>query len=190
MQQSLGALLGQIDSAVASLSAAKAFAPQFPILLMITLVDLLGYLSAGSSTQPNAVSFMRNYLGRRNRRYQEVSGLLYCMIRHGLVHEQKWKSIRLQNGSELTVRVGKGSLRTHLGVERGTAGTPWEKTLWLDVDVGQLWTDIKTGVGDFLEDLSQDQGKLRTCVAAMDRLVAAESESTVKKYAKPDFAFL
>lgn len=186
VQESLGALLGQLDSAVAALSAAM---PQFQVLLILTLVDLLGYLSVGSSVSKNAVSFVRKYLGRRNQRYAEIGGLLYHMVRHGLVHDQKWKRVRLQDGSDLTIRVTRGSPRTHLRVERGKPDTPWENTLWLNVDVGQLWTDIKASVSDFLGDLAQDECKLRTCVTAMDRLVAAQLKSAVKNCAQ-DFAFL
>ena len=72
------------------------------LLLIFTHLDLLGCLYSGNTSSRNssrnAVAFIREYLGSIDKRYKEIGGLLYCSLRHGLVHLVTPKRILLQNG--------------------------------------------------------------------------------------------
>ena len=65
------------------------------MLLVFTYIDLLGYLYKGYSKSIYAVEFIRKYLGRIDKRYVEVGGLLYYALRHGMVHLATPKRIKL-----------------------------------------------------------------------------------------------
>lgn len=71
------------------------------MLSVFPYIDLLGYLYKGRSSSINAVEFMREYLGRVDNRYQEVSGLIYDALRHGYIHLATPKRVKLQDGKVL-----------------------------------------------------------------------------------------
>ncbi len=80
------------------------------IFSMFPYIDLLGYLFKGRSSSINAVEFMREYLGRVDNRYQEVSGLIYDALRHGYIHLATPKKVKLRDGKILDflfIRSGK-----------------------------------------------------------------------------------
>lgn len=73
-------------------------------VLIFIHINLLGYLYSGSDSTINAVKFLREYLGKVDSRYQEVGGLLYHLLRHGLIHRFIHKRLKLSNGTILGFR--------------------------------------------------------------------------------------
>lgn len=73
-------------------------------VLIFIHINLLGYLYSGGDSTINAVKFLRKYLGKVDSRYQEVGGLLYHLLRHGLIHRFIHKRLKLSNGTILGFR--------------------------------------------------------------------------------------
>lgn len=65
-------------------------------------IDFLGYLFSGgkkeSESAEKAVEFMREYFGQVDERYRECSGLVYYVLRHGLVHKSLLLCLALASG--------------------------------------------------------------------------------------------
>lgn len=78
------------------------------VTLILTHIDSLGYFYSAdrdrSHSSTNAIKFMRIYFGRIDNRYNEVSGLLYTILRHGLVHRSIPRILRLPTNQILGIK--------------------------------------------------------------------------------------
>lgn len=185
VKRTLGELVRQIDAALAALNSAEGFYPaHFQFLLILTLLDLMGALTSGhmkGKSSENAVNFVRNYLGKQRPAYREIGGLLYHLLRHGVVHGQIWKSVLLTDGRQVTIRPTRGVARKHLLVESGAPKTPWQDTLWLSVEIPLLWKDTKSAIQTFINIIATDSNRLSASIRELDHLVSAEHEADMKR---------
>jgi hypothetical protein len=134
------------------------------LLLIFVHIDLLGRLYAGSSsnknTTKNAILFMREYLGRVDERYKEVSGLLYHALRHGIVHLFTSKRIKLKNGEELDF-----SFTTHnkkikylsLTKSKEKEITGSAVICRMSIHVSQLYKDLLLAIDEYADDIAHNQ---------------------------------
>jgi|GEM_PF-4664567 len=65
--------------------------------IIFPVIDFLGALYKGSNSSRNAYLFMRDYLGQVKREYTLYGDLIYYIYRHGLVHTQMPKIIKVKN---------------------------------------------------------------------------------------------
>ena len=150
------------------------------MMLMFNHADFLGHLYSGGSSPrdqaKNAVKFIRKYLGKVNARYEEVGGLLYFMLRHGLTHKSHPKRIRLQDGSILGLTFSDTKNRTrHLVV------TEAQGELRLKVSIALFYQDLLAAIDLYCEDISQDQQLRDAFIRAWQMLGKPEEEATLKR---------
>lgn len=137
--------------------------PISPILLLIfTHIDLLGYLYKGRDPSPSrdAVEFIREYLGRVDKRYEKVGGLLYDALRHGYVHLVTPKRILLKNGVILDFSfVTGGHPGKHLTVinEKEIEREGRLEIYRLFVNLSQLYEDLLSAMDIYAEDIRHNQ---------------------------------
>jgi hypothetical protein len=132
------------------------------LLLTFVHIDFLGRLYAGQAynrntgTVQNAVQFMREYLGRVDNRYNEISGLLYHALRHGYVHVFTPKQIQLQNGEKLDFSFAPYHRKTkHLSVRKTNEN---ENVIYRwSIHVSQLFNDLLSAIDKYAEDINYDQ---------------------------------
>ena len=180
------------------LAGRKIFSPESTdvvLLLIFTYIDLLGYLYKGRTLSSNAVEFMRGYLGRVDKRYEEVGGLLYDALRHGLVHLSTPKRIQLQNGMILDfLFVHAEQRQDHLKVTKSeeieTGGRVEIHRLSVDVDL--LYEDLLSAIDIYADDIRHNQALSDTFWKAFEkRRKAKEAELLNKSYIQDsDFDFV
>jgi len=133
-------------------------------LIMLSIfpyIDLLGYLYKGRSSSINAVKFMREYLGRVDNRYQEVSGLIYDALRHGYIHLATPKRVKLRDGKVLDflfIRSGKREeyLKVKKMQEVQRTGAR-EDVYRLSLDLPLLYRDLLSAIDKYAEDIREKQ---------------------------------
>lgn len=135
------------------------------LLLIFTHIDLLGYLCAGGLSRRNlpedAVKFLREYLGRIDPRYEEVGGLLYDTLRHGLVHLATPKRIVLKNGIVLDFSfTPAGRREEYLKVTKREEieRVGMIEICRLSIDLSQLYEDLLSAIDTYAEDIRHNQG--------------------------------
>ena len=80
----------------------RGLSKRYPFITFILLkhIDFLGYLYGGGSSPKEqaekAVAFIRDYLGRVDTRYARMSGLLYFILSHGLIHKSEPERIQIK----------------------------------------------------------------------------------------------
>jgi hypothetical protein len=163
---------------VDALNVAKAPYGHFQVILIATLLDVCGFLTTGRSSTAAAVAFIRERLGSVDARYGRVGGLLYHMLRHGIVHSQKSKAIQLGDGRVLEIALGRDN--KHLTVRAGRSGTSGANILWLNVDAAQLWADTRAAAQRLIKDLSRDSALATIFEGSMARLLTPETEQAVR----------
>ena len=132
------------------------------LLLVFTQIELLGYMYRGENSSGNAVDFVREYLGRRDKRYREVGGLLFHVCRHGLAHRATPKRIELRNGVVLDVAFSfNGERQQHLAVtgprrELLSTGAVGSIAI-LSLDLPVLYQDLLSAIDEFAEDIKKEQ---------------------------------
>jgi hypothetical protein len=130
------------------------------LLFIFTHIDLLGCLYKGKTSSGNAVEFMREYLGRVDERYKEVSGLLYDGLRHGLVHLATPKRIQLQNGTTLdfSFRFAEKQ-QNHLKVAKKEEMERMGRIniCRLSVNLYILYEDLLSAMDKYAEDIRHNQ---------------------------------
>ncbi len=140
------------------------FSEALILLLIFIHIDLMGYLYTGDSSprnsSKNAVKFMRKYLGKADKRYEEVGGLLYDALRHGYVHLATPKRIELQDGKILDFSFAlAGQRQDHLKVtkreELERAGRV--EICRLNVDLYILYKDLLSAMDKYAEDIRHNQ---------------------------------
>jgi len=130
------------------------------MLLVLTHIDLLGYLYKGSSKSSYAVGFIRDYLGRIDPRYVEVGGLLYDALRHGMVHLATPKRIRLQDGKILDflfIRSGRREDCLKIKKIPETQRTGVVDIYRLTLDIPLLYRDLLSAIDMYAEDIRHNQ---------------------------------
>lgn len=133
------------------------------LLLIFVHIDLFGRLYAGETynknTVKNAVKFMRDYLGKVDKNYIEVSGLLYHALRHGYVHVFSPKRIQLKNGEMLDFSFVSGGKAQHLELKtmEETERSGSIKIHRLLVNVSKLYQDFIVAIDKYADDIVQDQ---------------------------------
>lgn len=136
------------------------------LLLIFVHIDLFGRLYAGESynrdrrTVQNAVLFMEDYFGKVDKRYKEISSLLYHALRHGYVHVYSPKRIKLQNGERLDFSFSPYNRKIeHLSlrkmIERELSGNVVINR-W-SVHVSQLFDDLVSAIDKYADDVAHDQ---------------------------------
>jgi hypothetical protein len=195
VNRTLREVVRQVDCAIGTLGAGEGYSPApFELILLMTLVDLFGSLTFGlasrKATTENASRFLREYVGSCNPRYCEIGDLLYHMLRHGMVHEQKWKSLLLQDGMELRLRVTKGLPQEHLSAALQSESAGLERVIWLNVDVPSLLADVNQGIEAVFKKMERDEGALSTCIAVLDKLISSENERDLPDRLKKQLAYV
>jgi len=183
------------------LAERRVFSPEstdIVLLLVFTYVDLLGYFYKGNNSTSNAVEFLREYLGRVDKRYEEVGGLLYEALRHGYIHLATPKRIQLQNEMILDfLFVHAEQRQDHLKVtksqeiERGGR----MEIHRLSVDVDLLYEDLLSAIDKYAEDIRHNQALLDVFWKAFETRRKPEKAKEEKLLNKPyiqdsDFAFV
>ena len=173
------------------------------MLLIFTHIDLLGYLYTGDSSprnsSKNAVAFLRKYLGRVDKRYEKVGGLLYDALRHGLVHLATPKRIQLKDGRILNFSFG--GIRQREDYLKVTKTPEIQRTgerveiYRLFLDLSLLYEDLLSAINSFAEDISQNQELSDVSQKAFEARrkpeKAKEEELLNKPYIQDsDFAFV
>jgi hypothetical protein len=164
------------------------------LLLLFTHIDLLGRLYAGDTsnkkTAQNAIKFMREYLGKVDVRYKEISGLLYYSLRHGYVHLFTPKRMRLKNGEELDF-----SFTTHnkkikyLSIKKREENeiTGSVVICRISMHVSQLYEDLLLAIDKYAEDITHNQEISDKFGKSFEsRRLGDTEEELIKKY--PDLA--
>lgn len=130
-------------------------------LVIFPYIDLLGYLYRGRTSSSNAVEFMREYLGRVDNRYQEVSGLIYDAFRHGYIHLATPKRVKLRDGKILDFLFGhSGKREEFLKVtnRQELQGTGVRVDVYrLSLDVPLLYRDLLSAIDEYAEDIREKQ---------------------------------
>lgn len=128
------------------------------LLLIFTYIDLLGYLYKGRSSSCHAVEFMREYLGRVDERYREVSGLLYDALRHGSVHLATPKRIELQNAVILDFSFGpRGQRQDHLKVVKTQEIQEGIDIYRLSLILSLFYEDLISAMDMYADDIRDNQ---------------------------------
>ena len=154
------------------------------LLTIFTNFDLFGYLYKGRNSSSNAVSFIRDYLGKVDERYRMIGGLLYHALRHGLVHLATPKRIELKDGKMLDFSFTLGPThREYLSIEK-VPETPGNIDIHrLLIDLSQLYKDLIAAIDLYLEDIKHIQvlsevfekaGGIKTIEKYSDRLPVDE----------------
>jgi len=169
------------------------------MLLVLTYIDLLGYLYEGISKSVCAVEFIREYLGRVDQRYTELGGLLYYALRHGMVHLATPKRIRLQDGKILDFsfhRTGRreDSFKIEKWPEPRKTGEVVD-IYRLTLDIPLLYRDLLSAIGMYAEDIRHNQALSDVFREAFETRRkperAKEEEIISRKYIQDsDFAFV
>ena len=166
------------------------------MLLVLTYIDLLGYLYKGSSKSVCAVEFIREYLGRVDQRYGELGSLLYYTLRHGMVHLATPKRIRLQDGKILDFlfirsRQREDCFKIVKIPEAQRTGTVDIYRLTLDIPL--LYRDLLSAIYMYAEDIRHNQTLSDVFKEAFEtrRKPERAKEIISRKYIRDsDFAFI
>jgi len=133
-------------------------------LIMLSIfpyIDLLGYLYKGRSSSINAVEFMREYLGRVDNRYQEVSGLIYDALRHGYIHLATPKRVKLRDGKVLDflfIRSGQREEYFKVTKMQELQRTGVRVDIYrLSLDLPLLYKDLLSAIDKYAEDIREKQ---------------------------------
>jgi hypothetical protein len=161
------------------------------LMLLFNHVDFLGHLRSGGSSNKDqaqsAVKFIRSYLGKIDKRYKEVGGLLYYMLRHGLTHKSFPKRLILSGNNILGYTFSNTKKREkHLTVIYSS------QELRLKFSVDLFYDDLLSAIDLYCEDMCHDKQLKDDFVSAWEMLREPEDEANIKqKYIEDsDFAFI
>lgn len=153
-------------------------------------VDYFGYLYKGESSTKSAVSFLRDYLGRVDKRYDAVGGLLYYIYRHGTIHEYEPKNVRLREGTRVAWFVFKDRIK-----ELHLSGYWKEGILWLRIHLNSLYDDLNSAIDLYIQDLKSNAALRENFKKARREIEQPEGEEEVRRKARnyiceSDFDFI
>ncbi len=168
------------------------------VLLVFTYIDLLGYLYKGKNSSSNAVEFMREYLGRVDKRYEEVSGLLYDALRHGYIHLATPKRIELQDKKILDFSFSFSKQREdHLKVTKREEieMTGRLEICRLSMNFSLFYEDLLSAMDKYAGDIRNNQALSDTFWQAFETRRSPEKAKEKELLNKPyiqesDFAFI
>jgi len=127
------------------------------MLLVLTYIDLLGYLYKGISKPVCAVEFIREYLGKVDQRYTELGGLLYYALRHGMVHLATPKRIKLEDGTILDFSFHRSGRREdYLKITKYPENSATSTIVYiyrLSLDIPLLYRDLLSAIDEYTEDI-------------------------------------
>lgn len=84
-------------------------------LLVFSMTDYLGSLYKGRNSSRSAVAFMRDYFSHSNNAYEDCSGILYFVYRHGLTHQRIPKLTQLKlKGNKISCYITNTTTIRHL----------------------------------------------------------------------------
>ena len=150
------------------------------MMVLISIhINLLGYLYSGKDKTPNAVEFLRKYLGMVDPRYKEVGGLLYDLLRHGWIHRFVPKRLKLDNGMILDFRYSSDMDRgQHLKM------VEIQGAKRLNISVPLLYDDLLAAIDLFTNDVrcNQDSSDVFKRAFEMRRKPEEENDLRKKKY--------
>jgi hypothetical protein len=145
-------------------------------VLIFIHINLLGYLYSGSDSTINAVKFLREYLGKVDSRYQEVGGLLYHLLRHGLIHRFIHKRLKLSNGTILGFQYTLDMNRAgHLKMVGIQGAKNLSISLWL------LYDDLLSAIDLFAEDIRNNQDLSDVFQSAFETRWELDEENCLRK---------
>ena len=150
------------------------------MMVLISIhINLLGYLYSGKDKTPNAVEFLRKYLGMVDPRYKEVGGLLYDLLRHGWIHRFVPKRLKLDNGMILDFQY---SFDTDRGRHLKMVEIQGAKRL--NISVSLLYNDLLSAIDLFAKDIRNNQDLSKVFEGAFENRRKPEEENTLrhKKY--------
>jgi len=131
------------------------------MLLVFCYIGFLGYLYKCSHKPIHAVEFIREYLGKVDRRYAEVGGLLYDALRHGMFHFATPKRIKLQDGKILDFLFTRAQRREDLFKivkmpEKQRTGATYD-IYRLTLDLPIMYKDLLSAIDKYAEDIKSNQ---------------------------------
>ncbi|MFC1892809.1 hypothetical protein ACFLYR_02055 [Chloroflexota bacterium] len=149
------------------------------VMSIITInLDLFGFIYVGGSNSSlNAVSYIREYLGRVDYRYREVGGLLYHMLRHGYVHRFSSKRLMLSDGKILDFEFSFSKKRDeHLVIKKGATNEPR-----LLINVPLICEDTLLALDLYAEDVHSDPNLANTFERGFNTRREPERESQLRR---------
>lgn len=146
-------------------------------VLIFIHIDLLGYLYSGTeSTTTNAVKFLREYLGKVDSTYKEVGGLLYHLLRHGLIHRFIPKRLKLNNGTILDFQYTLDMNRAgHLKMVEIQGAKK------LSISLSLLYDDLLSAIDLFTDDIRNNQYLSDVFQRAFETRREPEGEDALRK---------
>jgi len=118
-------------------------------------IDGLGKIYKGEfgkgNTAKNAVAFGTRYLGKVNRKYKKLFGLIFEMYRHGLAHGHLIKAVRYRdrNVNRFIYWEMTEARDRHLELRKDDA----RRAVWLVLCVPQLIDDTISAIDTFIVEL-------------------------------------
>jgi len=114
--------------------------------ILFPTITFLGTLYKGKDYSTNAIAFMNRYLGRVNPKYRKVSDIIYNVYRHGLMHTQMPKMVKI--GTRLTGWSITYNTSDHLRVR--TLGT----NALISICPQRLYEDLLRAIEFFITDIN------------------------------------
>lgn len=136
--------------------------------------NLFVYLYTGTDTNQSkvAIEFIRQYMGRVNKQYMELGGLLYFLLRHGYAHRGSSKRVQLSDGSILDFKYGFDE--EHLVLDKK------QDPLLLKISLPTFCNDLLRAIDLYAEDVNADSKLSSRFEVAFQGLREAEQESNLR----------
>ncbi|MFC1866502.1 hypothetical protein ACFLYB_07340, partial [Chloroflexota bacterium] len=135
-----------------------------------------------------AVKFIRTYLGRIDKRYEEVGGLLYYMLRHGLTHKSSPKRLKFNDNNILGFKFSDTKQR-----EKHLIVTNSSEEFRLMFSITLFYIDLLAAIDLYCDDMSHDKQLKDDYVEAWTKLKEPENETELRRgdyIEDADFAFI
>jgi hypothetical protein len=159
------------------------------IVLVFTLIEYLGrlrYNNTGTKDgSKHATWWIRKYMGKCNKRYSKIGGVLFDMYRHGTVHTREPKQYLFTLTSGFAWEIVKNERQTeHLKIYKGRNFV---------ISLNQLAEDLEFAIDYFWTDLKDSTAIEKKFVKAFLKLKTPQwvpSLKREKKYLKKDLEIL
>jgi hypothetical protein len=137
-------------------------------------INLFAYLYAGTdkNQSKSAVEFIRKYMGQVDKRYTELGGLLYNLLRHGYAHRACSKRVKLDVGAILDFEYGFGE--KHLVINRTL------DSLLLRISLPTFCNDLLRAIDLYAEDVNKGSSLCHKFEVAFQGLREAEEETSLR----------
>jgi len=118
--------------------------------MLFPYITFLGTLYRGKDDSQNAVAFIVDYLGRFNPSYQDIGDIIYYVFRHGLIHTNMPKVMRIA-GRDI------GWAITYRDVDHLKLSPLGLKDLNIYFSPRPFYFDILCAIDQYVEDLCNPQ---------------------------------